>query len=104
MFDCFYYKTERAKFLHKNYSKKNSADLNSGRSCAAKSLICISILNVPESDGSRAVAVRLLDASGGRGGLAGSLGGELLAGGFASSGFACGLLSAGHLNNPRISR
>ena len=37
-----------------------------------------------------------LDSSGGGSGLAGRLGGELLAGGFSSGGLASGLLSAGH--------
>ena len=49
-----------------------------------------------EGDGAWAVAVGLLDAAGGRGGLTGRLGGELLAGGFASGGLACGLLCSGH--------
>ena len=38
----------------------------------------------------------LLDAAGGRGGLASSLGGELLAGSLAPGGLASGLLGAGH--------
>ena len=41
-----------------------------------------------KGNGSRSVSVRLLDTSGGRGRLASSLGGQLLAGSFASSGFA----------------
>lgn len=45
--------------------------------------------NLTESDGTRLVAVRLLDTAGGRGGLAGSLGGELLTWGLATSGLAC---------------
>ena len=53
--------------------------------------------DLTEGDGSRAVAVGLLDSAGGRGGLAGGLGGELLAGGLASSGLAGGLLSTSHL-------
>ncbi len=52
--------------------------------------------DLPKRDGSRAVSVGLLDASGGGGGLASGLGGELLAGGFASGGFAGGLLCTGH--------
>jgi hypothetical protein len=40
--------------------------------------------DLSEGDGSGTVTVGLLDTSGGGGGLAGSLGGELLAGGFAS--------------------
>jgi hypothetical protein len=47
--------------------------------------------------GSGAVTVGLLDASGGGGGLASGLGGELLAGGFASGGLAGGLLGTSHL-------
>ena len=54
--------------------------------------------DLAEGDGTRAVAVGLLDTSGGGGGLARCLGGELLAGGFASSGLACGLLGAGHFD------
>ena len=42
------------------------------------------------------VPVGLLDASGSGGGLAGSLGGELLAGSFSSGGFTGGLLGTGH--------
>jgi hypothetical protein len=42
------------------------------------------------------VSVGLLDASGGGGGLTGSLGGELLARSFSSGGLAGGLLGAGH--------
>lgn len=42
--------------------------------------------DLTESDGSGLVAVRLLDTTGRRGGLAGSLGGELLTGGLATSG------------------
>ena len=52
--------------------------------------------DLTESDGTGLVAVRLLDTAGARGGLAGSLGGELLAGSLATSGLAGGLLSAGH--------
>ena len=52
--------------------------------------------NLTESNGSRTVPVGFLDTSGGGGGLAGSLGGELLARGFASGGFTCGLLGTGH--------
>ena len=42
--------------------------------------------DLTESDGSRSVSVGLLDTAGGRCGLACCLGGELLAGGFASGG------------------
>ena len=41
--------------------------------------------------------VGLLDASGGGGGLAGCLGGQLLAGGLAAGGLAGCLLRAGHV-------
>ena len=49
-----------------------------------------------ESDGTWAVTVGFLHAASGRGGFTGSLGGELLTGGFASGGFTCGLLGTGH--------
>jgi hypothetical protein len=49
-----------------------------------------------EGDGSGAVAVGFFDASRGRGGFAGGLGGELFAGGFASGGFTGGLFGTGH--------
>ena len=52
--------------------------------------------DLAEGDGSRPVAVGLLDASGGGGRLACGLGGELLAGGLASGGLAGGLLGACH--------
>jgi len=52
--------------------------------------------DLTESDGTGLVAVRLLDTTGRRGGLASSLGGELLAGSLATSGLAGGLLRAGH--------
>ena len=42
--------------------------------------------NLTKSDGTGLVSVRLLDTAGGRGGLAGSLGGELLSGSLATSG------------------
>jgi len=54
------------------------------------------LTDLAEEDSSGAVTVRLLDASGGGGGLASGLGGELLAGSFASGGFACGLLGTCH--------
>ena len=53
--------------------------------------------DLTESHGTWTVAVRLLDASSGWGGLASGLGGELLAWGFASGRFACGLLGTGHV-------
>ena len=49
-----------------------------------------------EGDSSGAVTVVLLDAAGGRGGLASGLGSELLAGCLASGGLAGGLLGTGH--------
>ena len=52
--------------------------------------------NLTESDGSGTVPVRFLHTSGGRGGFTGSLGGELLTGGFASSRLTGGLLGTGH--------
>ena len=52
--------------------------------------------NLAESDGTGPVAVGLLHAAGGGGGLASRLGGELLAGGLASRGFARRLLGTSH--------
>ena len=52
--------------------------------------------NLTESNGTRLVAMRLLDTSGGGGALAGGLGGELLTGSLATSGLTGGLLGAGH--------
>ena len=52
--------------------------------------------NFSESDGAGSESVGLLDTSGGWGGLASGLGGELLAGSFSSSGLAGGLLGSGH--------
>ena len=52
--------------------------------------------DLTESHGTWTVAVRLLDASSGWGGLASGLGGELLAWGFASGRFTCGLFCASH--------
>jgi len=53
--------------------------------------------NFTEGDGTRAEAVRLLDTTGsGHGRLASLLGSELLAGGFATSRLAGGLLLDGH--------
>jgi len=54
--------------------------------------------DLAEGDGSRAVAMGLLDTSGGRCRLAGGLGGKLLAGCFASSRLACGLLGTSHFD------
>jgi len=53
--------------------------------------------DLAKGDGSRAIPVGLLDTSSGGGGLAGCLGGELLAGSFSSGGLACGLLGTGHV-------
>jgi hypothetical protein len=52
--------------------------------------------DLAQSHSSRSVSVGLLHATGGGGGLAGSLGGELLARSLASSGLAGGLLGTGH--------
>ena len=52
--------------------------------------------NLTESDGSRTVSVWLLDSAGGWRRLSGSLGGELLSWGLASSGFSCGLFCTSH--------
>ena len=54
-------------------------------------------IDLTEGNGSGAVTVGLLDASGGGGGLASGLGGELLAGGFASGRLAGGLLGTSHV-------
>ena len=54
--------------------------------------------DLTKSDGSGSVSVGLLDSSGGRGGLAGSLGGELLARSLSSGRLAGGLLSTGHFD------
>ncbi len=53
--------------------------------------------DLTQSHGTRAVPVGLLDAAGGRGGLASGLGGQLLPGGLASGGLTRGLLGTGHL-------
>jgi hypothetical protein len=52
--------------------------------------------DLAKGDGSGTVPVGFLHASGGGGGLAGSLGGELLARSFSSGGLAGGLLGTGH--------
>ena len=52
--------------------------------------------DLTKSDGTRAVTVRLLDTSGCGGGLASSLGGELLTRSLSSCGLAGSLLCAGH--------
>ena len=50
------------------------------------------LTDLTKGNGTGSVTMRLLDTSGGRGVFAGSFGGKLLAGGFASGGFTCGLL------------
>ena len=52
--------------------------------------------DLTESDGTRPVSVGLLDTTGGRGGLACSLGGELLARSLSSGGFTGSLLGTSH--------
>ena len=52
--------------------------------------------DLTESHGSGPVAVRFLHASGGGGGFASGLGGQLLPRGFATGGFTSGLLGTGH--------
>ena len=54
--------------------------------------------DLAKGDGSGTVTVGLLDTSRSRGGHACGLGGELLAGGFASGGFAGGLLGTSHFD------
>jgi histone H3 len=53
--------------------------------------------DLTKGNSSRAVTVGLLDSSGGRGRLASSLGGELLARSLPSGGLAGGLLGTGHV-------
>lgn len=52
--------------------------------------------DLTKSDGTRLVAVRLLDTAGRRSALAGSLGSELLTRSLATGGLAGGLLGASH--------
>jgi len=54
--------------------------------------------DLTKGDGSGSVTVGLLDSSGGGGGLASGLGGELLAGSLSSGGLAGGLLCSGHVD------
>jgi histone H3 len=54
--------------------------------------------DLTEGDSSGSVSVGLLDSSGGRSRLSGSLGGKLLAGSFSSGGLAGGLLGSGHFD------
>ena len=56
------------------------------------------LADLTESDGTGPVAVGLLDATGGGGGLASRLGGELLAGGLASGRLTGGLLGTSHVD------
>jgi len=53
--------------------------------------------DLTESDGTRLIAMGLLDTSSGRCGLAGGLGSELLTGSLATSGLTGSLLGASHL-------
>ena len=53
--------------------------------------------DLPESHSARPVPVRLLDSPSGRGGLPGSLGGQLLPGGLPSGGLPGGLLGSCHV-------
>lgn len=57
--------------------------------------------NLTQSDGTGLVAVRLLDTSGRRGGLASGLGGELLTGSLATGGLAGSLLGTSHCDDAR---
>jgi hypothetical protein len=54
--------------------------------------------DLTKSHGAGSVSVGLLHASGGGGGLAVGLGGELLSGGLASGGLTCGLLGTSHFD------
>jgi len=54
--------------------------------------------DLSECDSTRSVSVWFLHSSSGWGALASSLGSQLLSWGFASSRFACGLLSTGHFD------
>merc|ERR1719396_280565 len=56
------------------------------------------LADLAEGDGAGAVAVGLLDATGGGGGLARGLGRELLAGRFATGGLPCRLFGACHFD------
>ena len=58
--------------------------------------------DLAQGDGSRAVAVGVLHATGGGGGLASGLGGQLLPGGLASGGLAGSLLGAGHFRERSV--
>ena len=57
----------------------------------------LELADLSKSNGTRAVAMGLLDSSRGGGRLAGSLGGEGLAGSLSSGRLAGGLLCAGHV-------
>lgn len=52
--------------------------------------------DLTKSDSTGLIAVRLLDTSGGGGGLAGGLGSQLLTGSLATGGLTGGLLGASH--------
>ena len=60
------------------------------------------LANLAQSDGTGPVTMRLLHSAGGRGGLAGSLGGQLLTGGLATGGLTCGLLRTSHCVVERV--
>jgi len=60
--------------------------------------------DLTEGDGSRPVPVGLLDSTGGRGGLPGGLGSQLLPGGLSSSGFTSGLLGTSHDEDVFVSK
>ncbi|KAL7429121.1 hypothetical protein ACHAXM_001547 [Skeletonema potamos] len=57
------------------------------------------LADLTKSDGTGTITVGFLHSSGGGGGLASGLGGELFAGGFSSGGFTCGLLGAEDIIN-----
>ena len=58
--------------------------------------------DLTEGHGAGAVPVGLLDATGGRGGLASGLGGQLLPGGLASGRLTGGLLSTSHCSQEEL--
>ena len=59
--------------------------------------VLLVLADLTKSDGSGAVTVWLFHSTGGRGALAGSLGGQLLTGGFAAGAFTCCILGTGHV-------
>ena len=58
--------------------------------------------DLTESNGTGTIPMGFLDSAGGGGALAGSLGSQLFAGGFASGGFTGGLLGTGHVDNSKV--